>query len=276
MVGINQGRSGHVSESIDKTSPVPYYFQLSEILLKEIKASALQPGDRVPGDHELGQRYDVSRSVVRQALGKLERDGVIRRIKGRGTFVASPKTNQGMLGALTGLYDDIMQRGGTPVRSDVLRLEVEPASPEVADALSLPEATPVMVIERVRFIDERPMVRTTTYIDQTLAPGLDHEDLRNTSLYGVLRDRYGIKMASAVRTIELGYASKEVARSLGISTGAPVMVLKNVSYDDQRRPVETFVSYHRGDLARFEVRLEAGSEMRSRPSVLATAQSGGF
>src|SRR5438105_2839120 len=72
---------------IDRSSPVPFYYQLKQILLADIKRRQLSPGDRLSGDHELCEVYGVSRTVVRQALADLEADGVIERAKGRGTFI---------------------------------------------------------------------------------------------------------------------------------------------------------------------------------------------
>src|SRR5690349_228 len=73
---------------IDRGSPVPYYHQLKQILLEAITRQQLGPGDRVPGDNELIRAFDVSRTVVRQALTELEFEGYIERHKGRGTFVS--------------------------------------------------------------------------------------------------------------------------------------------------------------------------------------------
>ena len=98
-------------QRIDRTSPLPFYYQLKQILLSDVRDQGLQPGDRRPGDHELCARHDVSRTVVRQALAELETEGVIERIKGRGTFVAQQRTAENLVQSLTGLYEDVASRG---------------------------------------------------------------------------------------------------------------------------------------------------------------------
>lgn len=239
---------------IDRASPMPYYHQLKQILIEDIARRELKPGDRLPGDFDLCEAYGVSRTVVRQTLAELEYEGVIERVKGRGTFVALRKTPEGLVQHLTGLYEDVASRGGH-LRSDVRRLEVVPADGQIAEQLQLPASEPVIVIERLRYVDEVPWVLAVTHVPQAIAPGLVHEDLTEQSLYHVLEDKYGVRLARGRRSVEAAVASASLARSLGIGSGAPVLVLRSVGVDDQARPVESFVAFHRGDRSRFEVEL---------------------
>lgn len=248
------------SGSIDRSLPLPLYYQLKQLLLGDIRARGLGPGDRLPGDHDLCDVFDVSRTVVRQALAELEAEGVIERIKGRGTFVARTKTGEGLIGALSGLHEDVVSRGGT-LRSDVLRLEVVPAGESVAAVLRLGPDEPVVVVERLRFVDGEPWVFTTTHVAERLAPGLDGHELGERSLYGLLRDEYGIQLARATRSVEAVSATKVLAGRLGVRPGDPLLLLRSVSYDHLDVPVEMFSAYHRGDRSRFEVSLDQSSRM---------------
>lgn len=239
---------------IDRQSPLPYYHQLKQLLLADIERQNLSPGDRIPGDHELCATYDISRTVVRQALTELESEGVIERRKGRGTFVAEPRTVEGLAQSLTGLYEDVATRG-SHLRSDVLRLEVVPADDQVAADLRLDPGEPVIVLERLRYVDEVPWVLAVTQLPQKLAPGLVDDDLRDQSLYALLENKYGVRLVRGRRSIGAAVANTALARSLGISRGAPVLVLRSTSLGEDGRPVETFVAYHRGDRSQFEVEL---------------------
>ena len=176
---------------IDRGSPLPFYYQLKQILLAELQARQLHPGDRLPGDHDLCARYEVSRTVVRQALAELETEGVIERIKGRGTFVAHPKTPEHLVQSLTGLFEDVAARG-SHLHSQVRRREVVPADLPIATQLELAPGSPVIVIERLRFVDDEPWVLATTYLPFDLAPGLLEDDLADQSLYALLETKYGI------------------------------------------------------------------------------------
>lgn len=242
-----------MTKAIDRMSPLPFYYQLKQILLTELKTRELAPGARLPGDHELCDAYDVSRTVVRQALSELETEGVIERVKGRGTFVAQRKTGERLVQSLTGLFEDVAARG-SHLRSDVRRLEVVPADEQVAQSLDLELGASVIVLERLRFVDEEPWVLVTTYLPFEIAPGLLTDDLENQSLYGLLEQKYGVQLRYGQRAIEASIAGAALARSLGISPGDPVLVLRSTVYGNQR-PVEMFVAYHRGDRSRFEVSL---------------------
>jgi len=243
-----------MGSAIDRASPMPFYYQLKQILLVDLRERQLSPGARLPGDHELCDTYGVSRTVVRQALAELETEGVIQRVKGRGTFVAPQRTREHLVQTLTGLYEDVASRGGH-LRSEVRRLEVVPADEQIAAELQLAPGAPVVVVERLRFVDEEPWVLVTAYLPYDVAPGLLQDDLREQSLYAVLEHRYGVHLTHGRRGVEAAVANAELARSLGIGVGAAVLVLRSTSYASER-PVEVFVAYHRGDRSVFEVALE--------------------
>ena len=257
--------------SIDRASPLPFYFQLKEILVGEIERRQLQAGDRIPGDHELCSTHGVSRTVVRQALSELEAEGVLERVKGRGTFLSQRKTAEGLAQSLTGLFEDVAARGAS-LRSDVQRLEVVPADTAIAADLGLAPGTPVTVIERLRFVDGEPWVYAVTHVPESLAPGLIEENLEHVSLYAVLERRWGLRLVHGQRFIEATVASKAMAARLGVRRGAPLLVLRSVSFGEADRPVETFTAYHRADRSRFVVNLvrQGGRAARAQPLVHVT------
>ncbi|GAA0935870.1 GntR family transcriptional regulator [Pseudonocardia zijingensis] len=254
---------------IDRSSPLPYYHQLKQLLVQEIARRGLQPGDLLPGDNALCETYDVSRTVVRQALTELEFEGVIERRKGKGTFVARPKTAEGLVQSLTGLFEDVAARGGH-LRSEVRTLAVVPADDHVAAELELDPGDPVVHLERLRFVEDQPWVLTVTYLPHVLVPGLEHEDLSDRSLYAVLEETYGVRLAHGRRSVEASVAPQPLAQALGVDPGAPVLVLRSLSFDAGERPVESFVAYHRGDRSRFEVDLVREPTARAKPSMIVT------
>jgi GntR family transcriptional regulator len=240
---------------VDRASPLPYYHQLKEIILADIADRRLQPGDRLPGDHELCERYGLSRTVVRQALADLQNEGVVERVKGRGTYVAPQRTSQGLVQSLSGLYDDVAGLGRV-LRSDVRTLKVTAADGEVAGRLHLATGDPDVLLERLRYVDDEPWVYAISHVPEVLAPDLVEQDLREQSLYALLENRYGILIARSQRIVEAHGATGRLAKDLQIPKHAPVLKLTNVSFDTAGTPVETFVAYHRADRSRFEVTLE--------------------
>jgi len=257
------------AEDLDRASPLPLYHQVKQLLLARVRAEDLAPGSRVPGDHELCRALGVSRSVVRQALAELETEGVVERVKGRGTFVARPRTSEHLVARLTGLHEEMTARGSR-VTSVVRRQEVVPADGHVAAALRLEAGAPVLVLERLRHVDGEPWVLTTTHLPADVAPDLVDEDFAEQSLYALLA-RHGVHLTHGRRSVEAVAATDETAGALAVRPGEPLLMLRSTSWSGDR-PVEVFVALHRGDRSRFEVDLEresnpgAGVVVTSAPS----------
>lgn len=258
------------SDAIDRRSAAPMYDQLRQLIVEGIERDGLQPGDALPGEHRLCEQYGISRTVVRQALAQLEHEGLVERVKGKGTFVARPRTAESLVHTLIGLYDEVERRGGH-VRSDVLRHEREQADEVVAEALEIPAGSPVIALERLRYVDGDAWSLSTTWMPDAVGAVTLDADLREGSLYRLLAD-HGIRATHGVRSAEATVATHEQAQRLGVSAGSALLRLRSVSRDDSGRPIEFFVAYHRGDRSRFEFQLR---EEHSRASLLHIDGAGG-
>lgn len=241
-------------EVIRRDSPVPYYYQLEGFLRDRIEDGTWKPGQRIPSEAELCAAFDVSRTVVRQALNELVQEGVLYRRKGKGTFVAEPKIRESLVQHLTGFYEDTVALGLKP-STKVLQQEVIPAPPKIAEALSLKESDPVIVIDRLRFVDGEPIVLVVTYVPYRVCPEVVNEDVSTQSLYAILEKKYGLELVYGRRTLEAVAATKEEAELLEIEEGDPIVLLKSISYLKDGGPIEYFKARHRGDRSRFEVEL---------------------
>jgi GntR family transcriptional regulator len=245
---------GEIAGAIDKASPVPYYYQLRQLLEGAITDGSLGAGRQIPTEAALCERFDVSRTVVRQALSDLEREGLVTRIKGKGTFVARPKVTEHVIQTLTSFHEDRVAHGAR-VETKVVRLEVEPVSPHVAQQLELPESERIVLLERLRSVDGEPLVLTTAHMPHDLCAALLEIDLTSRSLFDVFEHELGLTLHRGTRAIEASLATGNVAEQLGIPQSAPVLVLTGVTYLDNGRPIEYFAGIHRGDRSRFEVEL---------------------
>lgn len=258
-------------ERIDRRSAAPMYDQLRRLLVDTIARDGLQPGDALPGEHRLCETYGISRTVVRQALAQLEHEGAVERVKGKGTFVARPRTSESLVHTLIGLYDEVDRRGGH-VHSDVLRHERTAADATVAAALEVPVGAPVVVLERLRSVDGDAWSLSTTWMPDDIGALTLGIDLRENSLYRLLAG-HGIRGTHGVRSAEATVATHEQAQHLGVSAGSALLRLRSVSRDDSGRPIEFFIAYHRGDRSRFEFRL---GEEHARASLLHIDGDGGI
>jgi GntR family transcriptional regulator len=240
--------------AIDFNSHIPYYYQLIEIIKSQVNQGLWLPGEKMPSELELCESYGVSRTVVRQALRELEMDNVIYRRKGKGTYVAKPKINEGLIQKLTGFYQDMVERGLDP-ETEVLYQQIKSAEPKVAKYLEIPVGTDVIDIKRLRSIHGEPIQLVTTYIPHMIAPNLINIDLSDRSLYEYLETEYEIKIARGVRYIEAVLANHEEAMLLEIDEGDPLVMLDSVSYNETGQAIEYYHALHRGDRSRFEVEL---------------------
>ncbi len=251
---IPRAAGGQIEGSIDKASPVPYYYQLRQLLERAVADGAIEQGQQVPTEATLCERFDVSRTVVRQALSDLEREGLVTRIKGKGTFVSGPKLTEHVIQSLTSFHEDRMAKG-TRLETRVVRLEVEPVSPHVAQQLELEESERIVLLERLRLVDGEPLVLTTAHLPFDLCAPVLELDMTKRSLFDTFENELGLTLHRGTRAIEASLASSDVAEQLAVPPGAAVLVLTGVTYLDSGRAIEYFAGIHRGDRSRFEVEL---------------------
>lgn len=241
--------------TIDRRSPVPFYSQLKSSMMTDIATRGLEPGDRLQTEQELCAAYGVSRTVVRQALQELEVEGVVRREKGRGTFLEERRTSRGFGGALVGAFEDI-QSGEGHQHSRVVRRGIVAAPRRVADDLGLDTGLDVVEIERVREVDGVPWAFTRTHLPLDVGHGLLTIPLEDVSLFGVLEREFGVRFNRAKRSIAAEQASQQVAEVLEVEPGSPVLTMRSLSYDDTGRAIERFTGFHRGDVSRLDIEVQ--------------------
>lgn len=240
--------------TIDKSSALPYYVQLKELIRDKIEHGEWKPGDQLPSEPDLCNMFDISRTVIRQALKELTYEGLIYREKGKGTFIAEPKIVERLVSDLTGFFQDMTELGYKP-HSRVLKQELITASPKITKLLDLPPVSEVVELTRLRFVDDEPIALVTTYIPYKLCPKVISADFSNQSLYSFLEKEGGLIIARGRRIIEAVPANSYEAELLNVMTGVPLILLDSVSYLADGTPVEYYHALHRGDRARFSVEL---------------------
>ena len=251
---------------IARDSYIPLYIQVRDAVTEYIEGNKMGPGTQLPGEAELCRVFDVSRTVVRQALQDLEYKGMIYRTKGKGTFVGQPKIHEGLFQELTGFYQDMEARGHEPV-SEVLCQKKVQAGNKVGEYLQIEPEAPVIQIDRLRFVNGEPIVLVSTYLPYNVCPDLLEVDLANRSLYAYLEEEHGIQIARGKRYLEAVGAGQESAEMLRVPKGAPLIRLESVSYLADGTPLEYYRAFHRGDRSRFEtelIRVEKPGELAKK------------
>lgn len=238
--------------AVDVVAPVvsPKYYELRQWLRAQI--DGMPQGTPVAPERALSQRFNVSRTTVRQALHDLAVEGRIVRRQGRGTFVAPPKVTQPMQ---LSSYTQAMSSQGRRPGSQIVDTAVIDAEPEVADQLGLAAGSPVVRVERVRYADDEPMAVETVYLDHATFADIGAELTADASLYALLESRYGVVPARADETIETVLAPPAAARLLGTDAATPMLLLTRRTRDASGRPIEYVRSLYRGDRFRFSTQL---------------------
>lgn len=238
---------------IERTGVVPYYHQLKAILVGDIGRGVFADS-KLPSESELCRRFGVSRTVVRQALEEMEQEGLIYKVKGRGAFVTGRKLEASHVQEVAGFYASMTGQGHV-VRSRILRQEVVPSSPHIALALALDVGEPVLALDRVRNVDDIPISVVRAALPIRLFPTLEDIDLRDSSLYSVIAERFGRKPHHGNRTIEAIAIAAADAHHLGVRPGSPALRLESVVRSEDDVPFETFVAIYRGDRSKLDIRI---------------------
>ena len=246
------------TRAIDRSSPIPFYYQLQEILKLEIEAGRWAPGDLMPSEADVEAALGVSRTVVRQALAVLEADGQVFRVKGKGTIVAQPKFR----------YEAVHAAGDWAVGSamedivvgaflDVRRVE---AGSRVGRLLGVGPADGVLDMTVVHVVGDRSIALIQAFLRVDASPGLlalgdslPELVIGGTDMLVQLAERYGLTISRSLLTIEGTVANEFEARTLGIPEGAAVFLLSIVDEDVDGRPVMFSRSVVPVDRAQFAV-----------------------
>lgn len=242
---------GGVDIKLYHDSVLPLYYQLAEIIRKQIADGSLRVGDKLPSERDLAEMYQVSRNTTRQAVKTLVRDGVLCQEQGRGTFVAKPHVRLGLL-RLTSFSEDMLERGLIP-GARLLGLTIVEAPAKIGSALQIEPGSKVIKIDRLRLADGEPMAINTSHIPYDLCPDLLDESLDQTSLYRVLEDKYGFRLTHANQGLRAVAASREEAILLNITEGAPLLLQEGVAFLDDDRPLEYLKALYRGDRYEFSI-----------------------
>ena len=239
---------------IDKESPVPFYHQLKEFIRGQIETGKWSPDQKLPSETAFCKRFNISRTVVRQALKELQNEGYLSTAKGKGSFIASAKITSGFVENLSGFYE-VFQKQGYQVTTRILKQEIVPAPHSVAKSLRVQVSTPLVLLSRLRELNGEPSVYSDNYVPEDLCPRLIDENMEDRSLYIYLEQDCGLEIYRGRRYIGVTLANEYVASLLGVAVGSPLIEVDSVTYLRNGKPLECFHSLHRGDKTMFEVNL---------------------
>lgn len=218
----------------------PLAGRLRNALAGALEGGALSPGEALPSEREMAERFDVSRSTLRQSLKDLAQMGLLATRPGMGTVVLGriPKA----LTRLSGFTEDMRLRG-LVAHSKVLERSIAPVSAELAFRTGLPLGTPVMTLIRLRLAGAEALSYERAVVPVS-AVGEDYDG--SGSLYERMDER-AARPRRILQALQATEAGAEIAEPLGIRVGAAVLEIDQVGYDAGGNAVEDAISWYRGD-----------------------------
>ena len=235
---------------VDRLSPIPLYYQVATRLEEMVQNGELPVGTRLENEVDLAGQLGVSRPTMRRAISYLVERGLLVRRRGVGTQVVQPKVRRPV--ELSSLYDDLRKSGREP-RTEVLRLEVRPATDVLAHTLGIAEGEPVTWVERLRYAGGEPLALMHNALPVDVLP-LTEDRLREQGLYQLLRSA-GHDPRMATESIGARSATAAEARVLQDRRGAPLLTMTRTAWDSTGRAVEYGSHLYRASLYSFELHL---------------------
>lgn len=222
---------------LNRDVPTALHAQISDRIRGRIASGEWPSHYRLRTEPELAEDFGVSRGTLRRALTTLIKEGLLKQAQGRGTFVTSTLLEPAIAQKLSTLSEDFASQG-VEVDTEVLACHLLEAPKPVASLLDVAPGQRVMHLSRLRSTNKGAVALLDNYVRADLAPGIEKLDFADHSLFGVLENRYQLRIASGRRTFTAEAASTQVATALNLPEGAPVQYLEQVTYLADGRPIE--------------------------------------
>ncbi len=228
----------------------PIYLQLREVIRTKIEDGDYLPGTAIPSENELAETYGINRLTVRNAVDALVKEGLLRRVQGKGVYVVGNKIERD-LETLGGFTQTMLQKNARPSTKILMKVR-RPAGIKFAHIFSIPAEEQIYYIKRLDLANAEPISLEEIFLPCSLVPELESIDLSVFSLYEVY-DFYGIQLEHARQTLDLAELETSDARMLGIEPSTATLLFSCTSYDYSGRVIEYTRSYTRGDKCNFTV-----------------------
>lgn len=241
---------------LDRQSLTPLYLQLKDLLASQITGGHFASGDALPSERQLCEEFNLSRTTVREALRELSKQGLIRTVPGRGAFVSPPRPELSIRVSLAGFTGDVRRQGMTP-SSYLLRtgLVVSP-SPAILEAMGLGTDGEVVRVERLRLVNDTPLALHTVYLNHRLCPQILQHNLAQESVFQLLRDEYGLKIAQAEEQVYAALADQHEIELLKLTYPAAVLRAERTTFLDTGEVIEFSLATYCGEWYRLGILLE--------------------
>lgn len=218
-----------------------------------IEENQLKPHTKLPGEREMCELWNMNRSTLRAAIGRLIEERVLYSEKGSGTYVAPPRLKRNLQDVKS--TSESIRGTGYFLWTEVLEARVELCGQYLSRKLGIPEENEVFCLRRLRIRNNTPFMIETSYISYEQCRGIENHDFSDESLYQVLQ-KYGIILKEGEESVGITYATEEEAEKLKVETGQYMYYLSGTVKDTKMRPIEFFKIVARVDQIQFTSELK--------------------
>lgn len=231
--------NGHTQDEINRSVPIPLYYQIAQILRHEIETGKFKPGENIPIEEELQKRFGVSRATIRQAISDLVYSGLLERKRSKGTSVSQGRLEATLVDLAS--FTNEMMRAHVNLTTKILDFKHIPPSDPVGEILQLNPGDQVAVMERLRCVEGNPIAIEHWYAALKYFPGLNRKLFKDAgmeqSTYYILLNYYNIKINAALDTVSpVGIQARE-AKLLNVEIGKPALLRTRISYSADGYPI---------------------------------------
>lgn len=245
---------------LNQNIPTPLYEQLKNVMKEEIFRKVYLPGERMPSELELEEKYKVSRITVRRAVKELCEEGILVRKQGKGTFVLNNKTCGRLDGPSKGFHD-CLEMEGKRAGVDILEKSIIHVDEAYAKDLQIDVNDEVIYLRRLMYADDVPTMIDTSYIPLKRFPELYEKLSGNVALYRILEKDYGVALDNYYKVLKVQKATKEMSRLLNCHDGDPMFNLLKISYNRDDQPQLISVSILKGEDTCYVISNNKGDEI---------------
>ncbi|WP_066304408.1 GntR family transcriptional regulator [Bacillus sp. FJAT-29814] len=238
-----------MSRVLNDEETVPFYKQLKNKIMEDIEGGKLKHGDKLPSERELAEQYRISRMTARHTLSILEREGVVERRVGAGTFITNNKITMDFV-TFNSFTKNMLNKGLIP-STQILSVGKNEANAKLAQKLQIPLGEMMIVIKRLRFVNETPIAIEESFIPENLCPGLDRMIEENQSLYELLEKEFGIVLVKAKEYMQVTFSDESESKLLKIRSESPCIFQESVAFDRNNIEIEFSTSLTRSDIVKF-------------------------
>ena len=221
----------------------PAYQKIQHAVLRQIESGQLKPGDAVDSERELARIHGVSLMTARHGLSMLEREGVVLRRPGSGTFVGPPKIHFNKLMS----YTEQMAARTLTAGAKILFAKIVNDENEAAARLSLPPDSNIVKLERLRHAADEPFALETCYLNATEFPGLLEAPIVRESLFAILERDFKVELGYADEEVDATAADPRIADLLAIPRREPLLRIRQVIYSTKGKAIMYVLGFYRSD-----------------------------